>query len=129
MPKLLAPLAAVLALAAGLLASPAVAVHDPDTAGGAAAVGRTNDGNPFLAHPWGAYEGKMEPSWVAWNNATGTAKKHLAYIATKPKDHWFGHWNPNDKIASQVHDYIDNSQNGNPDALVQMAIFRVVPWE
>jgi endoglucanase len=66
---------------------------------------------------------------VAWNNATGTAKDRLAYIATKPKDHWFGHWNPNNEIADQVRTYIANSQDGNPDALVQMAIFRVVPWE
>jgi endoglucanase len=86
-------------------------------------------GNPFLAHPWGAYQGKMEPSWVAWSNATGAAKRHLAYIAKKPKDHWFGHWNPDNQIGAQVRDYIDNSQAGNPDALVQMAIFRVVPWE
>ncbi len=71
----------------------------------------------------------MEPSWVAWSNASGTAKDNLAYIANKAKDHWFGHWNPNDKIASQVHDYIANSQDGDKDALVQMAIFRVVPWE
>jgi endoglucanase len=86
-------------------------------------------GNPLLAHPWGAYQGKMEPAWVAWTKADGDAKRHLSYIASKPKDHWFGHWNPNDEIASQVHDYIQNSQDGNPDALVQMAIFRVVPWE
>jgi hypothetical protein len=71
----------------------------------------------------------MEPSWVAWSNASGTRKDHLAYIAKQSKDHWFGHWNPNDKIADQVHDYIQNSQDGNPNALVQMAIFRVVPWE
>jgi endoglucanase len=131
MPTRLALLAAVLATTAAFLATPAVAVERPSAPGGpraAADAARTTD-NPFLAHPWGAYRGKMEPSWVAWSNATGTAKRHLAYIAMKPKDHWFGHWNPNDKIADQVRDYIANSQDGNPDALVQMAIFRVVPWE
>jgi endoglucanase len=130
MPQLLAPLAATLALGAALLTPPAHAVHRPDASVTASAT-RTSStgGNPFLAHPWGIYKGKMEPSWVAWSTATGTAKDRLAYIAMKPKDHWFGHWNPNDKIAQQVHDYIQNSQAGNPDALVQMAIFRVVPWE
>jgi hypothetical protein len=130
MPKMLAPLGAVLAAALALLATPADATHHPDVAAasGIARAGRTAD-NPFAAHPWGVYKGKMEPSWVAWNNATGTAKDHLAYIANKAKDHWFGHWNPNDKIADQVRDYIANSQDGDKDALVQMAIFRVVPWE
>jgi endoglucanase len=138
MPKLLAPLsvsvAIALATAAALLAPPADAVHHPDTSTGsasAAGISRTGsaEDNPFLTHSWGAYQGKMEPSWVAWNNASGPAKDRLAYIANKAKDHWFGHWNPNDRIADQVHDYIANSQDGDKDALVQMAIFRVVPWE
>jgi endoglucanase len=130
MPKLLAPLGATLALAVALLATPADAAHHPEDAAssGIARTGRTVD-NPFATHPWGVYQGKMEPSWVAWSNASGTAKDNLAYIANKAKDHWFGHWNPNDKIASQVRDYIANSQDGDKDALVQMAIFRVVPWE
>lgn len=130
MPKSLALLLAGLAAAAALSTSPASAVQRPTGTTSAATDSRASgDGNPFVAHPWGVYKGRMEPSWVAWNNATGTAKKRLAYIAMKPKDHWFGHWNPNDKIADQVRDYIRNSQAGNPDALVQMAIFRVVPWE
>jgi hypothetical protein len=134
MPKSLAPLAAALvtslAIAAALLASPADAVHRQHSPAAAseARAARSYD-NPFATHAWGVYKGKMEPAWVAWNNATGTAKDHLAYIANKSRDHWFGHWNPNDKIAAQVHDYIANSQKGDPDALVQMAIFRVVPWE
>jgi endoglucanase len=130
MPKLLAPLGAALATAVALLAPPADAVHPRDTAG-ASGVARaaSTDGNPFATHPWGVYRGKMEPSWVAWNNATGSAKDDLAYIANQAKDHWFGHWNPNDKIADQVRDYIANSQDGDENALVQMAIFRVVPWE
>jgi endoglucanase len=135
MPKMLLPMAATVAVAAALLAAPADAVHRSDASAAASASAVTDAharraGNPFAAHPWGVYEGKMEPSWVAWNNATDPRKKnHLAYIATQAKDHWFGHWNPNDKIAEQVQEYIQNSQDGNPDALVQMAIFRVVPWE
>jgi hypothetical protein len=131
MPHPLAPAAALAALAAAaaLLAPPAIAVHRAAGTTVTAPDSRAEGGNPFLTHPWGVYEGAMEPSWVAWNDATGTAKKRLAYIAKKPKDHWFGHWNPNDKVAVQVRDYIRSSQAGNPDALVQMAIFRVVPWE
>jgi endoglucanase len=124
----LAPLAAALATAAALVSPPASSAR-PAAPVAAHQTTRATVDNPFLAHPWGVYQGKMEPSWTAWNQATGTAKTHLAYIAGQPKDHWFGHWNPNDKIADQVRDYIANSQDGNPDALVQMAIFRVVPWE
>jgi endoglucanase len=130
MPKLLAPLGAILALTVALLATPADAAHHPDDAVSSGIAGATRAGdNPFATHPWGVYRGKMEPAWVAWNNASGSAKDDLAYIANKARDHWFGHWNPNDKIADQVDDYIANSQDGDKDALVQMAIFRVVPWE
>jgi hypothetical protein len=140
MPKPLAPVtaaAAALAVAlsgtTALLAAPADAGHRPAPVSAAPSAGADahakRTGNPFLAHPWGVYKGPMEPSWNAWNNATGTAKRLLAYIATKPKDHWFGHWNPDDEIAQKVKSYIANSQDGNPDALVQMTIFRVVPWE
>jgi endoglucanase len=139
MPNLLAPLVTALVTALAVLTQPAVGVDHPTTtadatgatgATGAIGAARARAGdNPFLAHPWGIYRGRMEPSWVAWKHATGPTKRRLAYIAKKPKDHWFGHWNPNHKIARQVHDYIKNSQHGNPHALVQMAVFRVVPWE
>ena len=130
MPKLFAPLVAVCATAAALLAPPAHALHRPASPASRSVETRAGaEDNPFLAHPWGVYKGRMEPSWVAWSNATGTAKDHLGYIAMRAKDHWFGHWNPNDKIADQVREYISDSQDGNPNALVQMAIFRVVPWE
>jgi endoglucanase len=123
-------LTASLATALALLAPAADAVQRSDTASTSRSAAREESGyNPFATHLWGVYKGKMEPAWVAWNNATGTAKTRLAYIANKSRDHWFGHWNPNDKIADQVRDYIAESQDGNPNALVQMAIFRVVPWE
>jgi endoglucanase len=132
MPNPIASLLAALALAAALVApaqSAQPTTKHAATTSTSVTAARGSEGNPFMAHPWGVYKGKMEPSWVAWSAATGTAKQRLAYIAMKAKDHWFGHWNPNDKIAQQVRDYIAASQNGNPDALVQMAIFRVVPWE
>jgi len=128
MPNPIAPLVVALATAAALVAAPAHSAR-PAAPTPVHRSTRATAGNPFLAHPWGAYQGRMEPSWTAWTQATGTAKDLLAYIALKPKDHWFGHWNPDDKVGDQVRDYIADSQDGNPDALVQMAIFRVVPWE
>jgi hypothetical protein len=42
---------------------------------------------------------------------------------------WFGAWIPNDKIHSKLADYIANVTQGHPGALVQMAIFRLMPTE
>ena len=134
MPHPIAPVVAALAATAAL-ASPASHASQPASPGSpvsSVAVHQTTRaavGNPFRAYPWGAYLGRMEPAWLAWNQATGAAKRHLWYIARQPRDHWFGHWNPDDRIHDQVKEYIADSQRGNPDALVQMAIFRVVPWE
>ena len=88
-----------------------------------------NTSNPLANRPWGVYEGPIETSWAPYASATGTNKALLAKIALRPKAAWFGAWIPNSQIASKVSGYIANSQNGNPQALVQMAIFRMVPWE
>lgn len=89
----------------------------------------TTGGNPFLAHPWGVYKGRTELAWQPYVDATGTTKTLLGYIALKPKAKWFGAWIPNRDVAAKTREYITNSQAGNPDALVQMTLFRIKPWE
>jgi endoglucanase len=64
-----------------------------------------------------------------YQQATGARKQTLRYLALQPKAKWFGAWIPDSQIAAKVHDYIANAQAGNPDALVQMTVFRMVPWE
>jgi endoglucanase len=128
MSSVLLPLATLLSLAAGLLspAHPAAAPHSPvvsTTARSATYV------NPLVGRAWGTYEGGQEMAWAPYENATGTTKQLLGYIALKPKAKWFGAWIPDDQIAQRVTDYIAGSQDGDPDALVQMSIFRMVPWE
>jgi len=86
-------------------------------------------GNPLAGRPWGVYKGRAEQSWQPYDKATGTRKELLAKIALRPKAKWFGGWIPNGEIASKVRAYIGNAQAGNPDALVQMTIFRMRPWE
>ena len=86
-------------------------------------------GNPFAGRPWGVYKGKAEQSWQPYVNATGTTKALLGRIALQPKAKWFGGWISNADIAKKVDAYIENSQAGNPEALVQMTIFRMRPWE
>ncbi|HEX3930300.1 MAG TPA: glycoside hydrolase family 6 protein [Nocardioides sp.] len=90
---------------------------------------RAASGNPLAGHPWGTYEGPQELSWAPYQNATGHRKKLLGYIALAPKAKWFGAWIPDDQIADRVSEYIANAQHGDPSTLVQLTVFRMVPWE
>ena len=59
------------------------------------------------------------------------ARTLLGKIALAPKAKWFGGWISNADIGEKVRGYIDASlqQAGSSDALVQMSIFRMHPWE
>jgi hypothetical protein len=85
--------------------------------------------NPLAGRPWGVYEGPQEMAWAPYVNATGTTKTLLGRIALAPKAKWFGSWIPDGQIAQRVTDYIANAQRGNPETLVQLTVFRMVPWE
>lgn len=139
MPSVLAPLVVLLSLATGLLspAQPVDAEAGPPTAVSRTPVASTPPVaprtstyvNPLAGRPWGTYEGPQELSWAPYANATGTRKRLLGYIALAPKAKWFGAWIPNDQIAQRVRDYVANAQGGDPSTLVQMTVFRMVPWE
>jgi endoglucanase len=144
MPSVLAPLAVLLSLATGLLspaqpvdgeAGPVTAassrppVSSRPTPGPAAAPRTSTYVNPLAGRPWGTYEGPQELSWAPYAGATGTRKQLLGYIALTPKAKWFGAWIPNDQITQRVKDYVANAQAGDPSTLVQMTVFRMVPWE
>jgi hypothetical protein len=87
-------------------------------------------GNPLAGHEWGVYLGPQDQSWQPWVNASGHRKQLLAKIALRPKAKWFGAWTGDARaIGQKVHDYIDNATGGDPDVLVQMTVFRMVPWE
>jgi endoglucanase len=123
-------------LCVGPTAARAAVAHPrtaPRVAAATAVHRRTPAGsNPLANRPWGVYEGDAEQSWPPYEQATGRRKKLLAKIALRPKARWFGAWIPDNQIASKVHDYIASSiseAGGNPNTLVQMTIFRVVPWE
>jgi endoglucanase len=71
----------------------------------------------------------MDQAWEPYVRSKGTNRTLLAKIALRPKAKWFGSWIPNGEIAKKVKAYIANSTGGNPDVLVQMTVFRMVPWE
>ena len=85
--------------------------------------------NPLAGHAWGVYLGPMDQTWAPYARSTGTEREELAKIALAPKAKWFGAWIPTAQIGAKVRDYVANAQAGNPDALVQMTVFRMVPWE
>ena len=83
--------------------------------------------NPLAAAPWGVTTGNADGAYPAWNAANGTTKTLLGQIALRPRVQWFGAWTPTNQIQSFVHTYITQTQNGNPNALVQLAVFRIFP--
>ena len=89
----------------------------------------SNPTNPLAGRPWGVYRGNADPAWKPYVNASGTRKKLLAHIALTPKAKFFGAWISNGEIASKVKQYVANATGGNSNVLVQLTLFRMVPWE
>jgi len=85
--------------------------------------------NPLADRRWGVYRGPLEHSWRAYRTASGRERELLAKIALRPKATWFGHWLRTDRVRKNVRKYIRNAQHGDPDTLVQMAVFAIQPWE
>lgn len=89
----------------------------------------TNPTNPLAGRAWGVYRGAADPAWTPYVQASGTRKRLLAAIALTPKAKFFGAWIPDSQIAEKVRQYVDNATGGDPDVLVQLTLFRMVPWE
>jgi endoglucanase len=85
--------------------------------------------NPLAGRTWGVYQGPREPTSAPYQQATGATKQALAKIALEPKAAWFGAWIADGEIRARVAEYIAGTQQGDPEVLVQMTVFRMVPWE
>lgn len=88
-----------------------------------------NPNNPLAGRTWGTYEGNADPAWPPYVASTGKTHQMLATIALTPKAKWFGRWLTTANIGEKVHQYIDNATANDPDALVQMTLFAMNPWE
>lgn len=126
-PRLLLPALVTGILLALLPPSPAGSSAAP--ASPAAATSPGGDTNPLAGGTWGVYRGGAEMAWAPYEKATGRKRELLATIADAPKAKWFGDWIPDGQIAAKVREYVANAQGGDPDALVQLTVFRMVPWE
>jgi endoglucanase len=85
--------------------------------------------NPLANRTWGVYKGAGDQAWTPYLRASGKRKQLLAKIALAPKSKWYGQWIPVNQIAAKVRDHVVNAQAGDPEALVQMTVFRLKPWE
>ncbi|HEU4513831.1 MAG TPA: glycoside hydrolase family 6 protein [Nocardioidaceae bacterium] len=82
-------------------------------------------GNPLSARPWGI--DTRHELWKAYEAATGDTKRLLGKMALKPTVFWFTDIAPVDDVERRVADYVESAQDGNPDTLVQLAMFRLWP--
>lgn len=95
-------------------------VPDPATA---------NPTNPLANRPWGFYSGQTDELFNAYRSATGTNQTLIHEIAIEPRARTFGAWYPDSSIQQAVQNYIANVTQGDPNVLVQLAVFRLQPWE
>jgi endoglucanase len=120
------PLALVAALAPAALARPGTVTAAPTTP---TSLAQAAGDNPLAGRRWGVYKGRTDQAWAPYDNATGEEKTLLGKIALRPRSTWFGAWTANADIGAKVDKYIANMSGGDPDVLVQMAVFRMKPWE
>ncbi|MGN6605981.1 MAG: glycoside hydrolase family 6 protein [Jatrophihabitans sp.] len=109
----------------------AAALTATSVAGGtapAAAASVPNPTDPLRGPHWGVYTGNTDNIWPAYTAATGTTRTLLGRIALRPRVRWFGSWSTTDSIADMIHQYVLNAQHGDPNTLVQLAIFRLWPY-
>ena len=127
-----ASLISLLALATLPLASagalPAQADQDRQPNGSHTRTVSAAAANPLAGRPWGVFKGGMDAAWAPYSKSTGARRALLAKIALRPKTVWFTSRLDHSRIRKLVRNYVENSQAGNREALVQMAIFGIKPW-
>lgn len=81
--------------------------------------------NP-IAGGWGVHTGRWDMTYPAYRRAHGRAKRLIGRVALRPHAAWFTNPDPA-SIPKNLGNYIRNTQRGNPDKLVQFALFRQWP--
>lgn len=83
--------------------------------------------NPLAGSNWGVYDGPADGIYPAWQLASLLNKLLLGKIALQPRTRWFGHWIPEESIERFVREHVASQQDGDPNRLVHMAVFRLWP--
>ena len=77
---------------------------------------------------WGIYKGPADMAWKAYEGASSKQKDQLQWFIDQPKAAWFGAWVPENEVDKRIKRYIELSQAGDKNAMVQLTIFRMKPW-
>ena len=85
--------------------------------------------DPLTGGRWGVYKGPWNGIYPAYEHASGENKALLGRIALQPRAIWFAANIGTGQIGDDVRQLIADQQQGDPDTLVQMAIFRQWPRE
>lgn len=99
----------------------APAAYDVDMAGSALA---QNPTNPLAGGSWSVNTGYWDQLYPAYAAASGSDRAYLAKSALQPRALWFTIGNSAGRPTS-ISTYIAEEQHGDPNVLVQMAIFGV----
>lgn len=83
--------------------------------------------NPLAGGTWGVYKGGADGVWPAFQAASGVDRGLIAKSALRPRVRWFGQWIADGDIQAKVRDYVVQTQAGDPDVLIHMAVFRLWP--
>jgi hypothetical protein len=86
--------------------------------------------NPLGGMPWGVYTGPNYNSiYPDYQRARGRNRALLGRIALRPLAFWFGSWFADDEARHAAQDFIANVTQGHANALSQIVVFRLDPWE
>lgn len=83
--------------------------------------------NPIHMQEMPIYDGPQDPANKAYNAATGQNKVLLGKIALVPKVMWIGPGTSTSIIGTQIQRYIQDSQKGDPNMRIQLALFGLFP--
>ncbi|HNI69852.1 MAG TPA: glycoside hydrolase family 6 protein [Marmoricola sp.] len=83
--------------------------------------------NPINMQEMPIYDGPQDPVNAQYNAATGGQKDLLGRIALTPKVMWIGPKITPAQIGPQITNYIRDSQKGDPNKRIQLALFGLFP--
>ena len=88
-----------------------------------------NPSNPLAGREWGVYRGLQDPAMIGWNQLGQSQQDQLAPIAMMHKAKFFGRWITDAQAYQKTKEYIADTQDGDPQRLTILTLFRMFPWE
>jgi hypothetical protein len=83
--------------------------------------------NPLAHMKWGVPHD--DNLWTSYESMKGSNQTILGRLALQPVATWLGWENPVREVRAQTAAMVAAAQNGNPNALTELATFELHPWE